>query len=310
MFCRKCGVKILDDSVFCPECGAKVETITNVSPVDTNLDNDVRNDTVEEIETNVESDIPVSIDSATTEDNNNLNEPKNNGKMFKIVIGLVVAVVLLIIIITSAAESGRCEYYKDCSNKKVEGANYCYSHICDFTGCTSSKGYNSDYCYTHRCAYTSCGNRVVSGGKYCYTHTCDADGCFNQIEINSANCSEHQIDMRTRLGRPSMSFSLNSAGGIKFSFSASNNSGKTIKYVRFNVYLKNAVGDSIQEEISDKYYADVEIIGPIKSGETVRMNSEIIGYCDNLARIDIRDITIVYTDGTSETGAYNYYYSK
>ncbi len=307
MFCRKCGVKILDDSVFCPECGAKVETITNTFPVDANLDTDVKNDTVEEIETNVESDFPVSSDRATTDDNNNLNEPKSNGKTLKIVIGLIVAIVLLIIIITSVSESGRCEYYQECSNKKVEGADYCYSHICDYTGCTSSKGYSSDYCYTHRCSYTLCDNCVVSGGEYCYTHTCDADGCFNQIEINSSNCSEHQIDMRTRLGKPSMGFSLNSAGGIEFSFSASNNSGKTIKYVRFNVYLKNAVGDSVQEEISDKYYADVEIIGPIKSGETVRMSSEIIGYCDNLARIDIRDITIVYTDGTSEEGSYNYY---
>lgn len=37
------------------------------------------------------------------------------------------------------------------------------------------------------------------------------------------------------------------------------------------------------------------------------MRDEIIGYCDNLARIDIKDITILYTDGNSETGHLGYY---
>ncbi len=306
MFCRKCGVKILDDSVFCPKCGTKVETITNVPQIGNDFDNDTKYDTVEENKTSIESNPEVNINSEEPENNTTIEHPLNNTKTNKIVFWSIAAVILLVIIIISIIGSTNCKN-KGCSNKKVDGADYCYSHICDYTGCTSGKGYGSDYCYTHRCSYSLCDNGVVTDGEYCYSHTCATSGCLNQVSSNSPNCSQHKIDMRTRLGKPSMGFSLNSAGGIEFDFSASNNSGKTIKYVRFNAYLKNSVGDSIQEEISNKYYADVEIIGPINSGGTVRMYDEIIGYCDNLARIDIKNITIVYSDGTSETGSYNYY---
>lgn len=103
---------------------------------------------------------------------------------------------------------------------------------------------------------------------------------------------------------------MNSAGGITFNFSAKNSTGKEIKYVRFDVGLENAVGDSVQDEIKRSSSVSVEIVGPVKAGGTVSMSNEIIGYCDTCARIDIDDITIVYTDGTSETGHFGYYYSK
>lgn len=299
MFCRKCGIKILDDSIFCPECGTKVETAIN--PTDEEIPV-LQDDNVDENKNN--NDVTKQTDAET------VSPITNNGEYIKIVLGVVAVVVILIIIIASIVESGRCEYYKDCSNKKVDGSDYCRAHLCEYPDCTMSKGYSSDYCYSHRCSYTSCTSCVVTGSDYCNSHTCDANGCYEQVVNDSPYCSEHQIDMRDRLGWPTMSFSLNSAGGIKFSFSATNNSGKTIKYVRFNVYLKNAVGDSIREDITNDYYAEVEIIGPIDTGDKATMSSEIIGYCDNLAQIDIRNITIVYTDGTSETGLYNYYYSK
>lgn len=313
MFCRKCGIKILDDSIFCPECGTKVENVIKPTkeeipvPQDDIANKPLHRDgetLVIENNNNNNNDVTKQFDAETAP------PTTNNGKYIKILLGVAAVIVLLIIIISSIAESGRCEYYKDCSNKKAEGSNYCHSHLCEYPDCTMSKGYSSSYCYSHRCTYTSCTSRVATGSDYCNSHTCDADGCYEQVAYDSPYCSEHQIDMRDRLGRPSMSFSLNSAGGIKFSFSATNTSGKTIKYVRFNVYLKNAVGDSIREDITNDYYTEVEIIGPIDKGDNATMSSEIIGYCDNLARIDIRDITIVYTDGTSETGSYNYYYSK
>lgn len=308
MFCRKCGVKILDDSVFCPECGEKVETIIKTAVADFALEkNDDTSISSKEKET--EDNIAETAENDTSHEYNGTahSTEKNNSKTIIITISAISVVVLLIVIIFSALKNGQCEYYKDCSNKKANGTDYCYSHLCDYSDCTASKGYSSNFCYAHQCSYTLCDNRVLTGSKYCSTHTCSVDGCYNEVEVNSENCSEHQIDMRNKLSPPSMYFSLNSAGGIKFSFSATNRSGKTIKYVRFNAYLKNAVGDPIQEDISNDYYADVEIIGPISNGETVRLSSEIIGYCDNLARIDVRDITLVYTDGSSETGSYNYY---
>lgn len=116
--------------------------------------------------------------------------------------------------------------------------------------------------------------------------------------------------MRKRLTSSKFGFSLNSAGGIVFSFEAKNSTGKEIKYVRFSVYLYNAVGDLIQDEIKRTTSVDVEIIGPIADKKTVSLNREIIGYADDCAKIEIKDITIEYSDGSDETGKFNYYTEK
>ncbi|MBQ4568683.1 MAG: zinc ribbon domain-containing protein [Ruminococcus sp.] len=313
MFCRKCGTRILDDSIFCSECGTKVETVdrnvatdfseskedTHTSLINENAfahDKFEANEYIKDLD-GVEPN--TSMDSC-------ISDSRKRKTIGTIVISAIAIFVILILVFFSI-ENNRCEYYKECSNKKYNGKDYCYSHSCSYPNCRLSKSYRGDYCYIHKCSYVSCNHRVADGSDYCIIHTCNVDGCYNEVEADSSNCSEHRIDMRNKLSLPSMYFSINSAGGIKFSFSATNRSGKTIKYVRFNAYLKNAVGDPVQEEISNDYYADVEIIGPISNGETVWLNNEIIGYCDNLGRIDVRDITLIYTDGTSETGSYNYY---
>ena len=121
---------------------------------------------------------------------------------------------------------------------------------------------------------------------------------------------ESDVDMRERLTDSSFYFSLNSVGGIEFSFSAKNSTGKEIKYVRFDVELRNAVGDLVKDEITRTTSESVEIVGPVKSGSEVKISDKIIGYCETCARIDINDITIIYMDGTSETGRFGYYYEK
>ncbi len=135
---------------------------------------------------------------------------------------------------------------------------------------------------------------------------------MNEVKDGSKYCSDHyvEIDMRKNLSNSSFGFTLNSAGGIEFDFSAKNSTQKTIKYVRFKVYLRNKVDDLIKDEITREYYVDVEIIGPFSPGSNIRMSNEIIGYNDDLNRIDINDITLVYSDGTSETGSFNYYSKK
>lgn len=199
-------------------------------------------------------------------------------------------------------------------SNKVEGSDYCDDHTCNEEGCTSSKSKYDSYCYTHEeeraCEYYGCESYKVDGGEYCYYHTCSKSGCYNQVGYNSEYCTDHQVDMRKRLTDSSFYFSKNSAAGIEFSFSAKNSTGKEIKYVRFQVELRNAVGDLVEDEIKDTTSVSVEIVGPVKAGDTVSMREEIIGYCDTCARIDIDDITIIYKDGTSETGHFGYYYES
>ncbi len=309
MFCRKCGSEIPDDSLFCPKCGAKVEISkdNNVKTVD--IDN-------EEVTAEILSDNNTGTEATITEvedtvrDNNVLAKRTFN---VKAVIGLfaVLGVLVIIVLITSI---DKCGYSGSCGEKKIEGSEYCIKHTCSVEGCVTPKQEDAVYCYLHeklyRCEYRNCTNMEISGHRFCSEHTCKSPGCYNGIINGSVYCVEHQIDMREQLTDGGFTFYLNSAGGIVFSFKAKNATGKEIKYVRFDVELKNAVGDLVKDEIKNTTSVAVEIIGPVETGKMVSMSDEIIGYCDVCSRIEIDDITIVYTNGTSETGHYGYYYEK
>lgn len=303
MFCRRCGEKLLDDSLFCPKCGTKIENTTDNDKISGDAAKDSNNSDHDTVVQNTE------IISKKSH-NNDLKGTGNKLKHIKVGVLIAVLVLAFIIIVTSIIESKRCEYYDGCSNNRSGDTDYCTYHLCVYVDCALSKSYKSDYCYSHQCADMFCYNVISSGSKYCAKHTCNTIGCYNQVSENTTNCSAHQVDIRTRLGTPYMYFTLNSVGGIDFKFGTTNLTDKTIKYVRFKVYLKNAVGDSVKEDITRENYIDIEIIGPISAGDSITFGKEIIGYCDNLARIDIRTVTIIYTDGTIESGMYNYYYTK
>lgn len=300
MYCRKCGNQIPDDSVFCLKCGEKVveaDLQPNrifdelVSRPDDTLTGTGSN---EHNSKSVESESPA----------------KPNFRFVAIAIGVIAVFVILFSIIN---ESRRCSF-SSCENIKAENSKYCREHTCEYEDCNSSKTKNDTYCYHHElelcCSEDDCDSLKVTGGEYCYAHTCKNANCLEARFWDTDYCWDHQISMRERLTNSSFFFSLNSAGGIVFSFNATNSTGKEIKYVRFEVELYNAVGDRAYDEIKDTSTVDVEIIGPVKAGKEVSLSKEIIGYCDNCAKIQINDITIVYTDGTSETGSFNYYYEK
>lgn len=308
MFCRKCGSKIPDDSTFCQNCGVKVivlheenkqpeiiEVTSDKPDTSGNIDSFESGKTDNEVQK--ESFVPIT--------------PNNKSKSTKVIIGIIVALSVIGLIIYAIYLSTICEY-DGCSNTKSLDGDYCYRHTCEAFGCYNKKSYSGDYCYAHSCRHIDCHNRNVNGGLYCAEHTCATSGCMNEVKGGSKYCSDHYVenDMRKKVSNSSFGFTLNSAGGIKFYFYAKNSTQKTIKYVRFKVYLKNKVDDSIRDKITRKYCVDVEIIGPFSPGGDIRMSDEIIGYNDNLDRIDIYDITLIYSDGTSETGGFNYYSKK
>lgn len=305
MFCRKCGHNILDDSVFCSHCGTKIVTINKT------VDNEKKISKLSDEKL-------VHIKNEHSSENELIPLTKNTTvkkqNIFLYLCIFVSIIILFVIIMLIVNEAAMCSL-SSCDNIKKEGYEYCNKHLCEYSGCDNLKSYDSDvYCYSHKkqlsCIEDDCDLLKVEGGEYCSSHTCDKSDCFLKKSYDSEYCFDHQINMRELLTTSSFGFKLNSAGGIKFSFSAKNSTGKTIKYVRFKAYMQNAVGDRIAEDITDNYYIEVEIIGPVKKNEWVTMSDEIIGYCDNLYRLDINDITIVYTDGTSETGSFNYYTTK
>lgn len=303
MFCRKCGNEIPDDSVFCLKCGTKVEVAENKANTADGIEEkaDVVLDTVVVPETKDET-------FTITEENQSSSTTENKPK-YGIWLGIG-AVVLIFIIALASSSASKCDF-SSCDEEKEANSDYCYYHTCREEGCGLSKSRGDTYCYLHekehQCIVDSCENSKYGDSEYCSDHKCAKTGCTNKSNWSGDYCDEHTVDMRTRLDMKTFNFSLNSAGGIELDFRATNKSGKEIKYVRFDITMQNAVGDRLTDDIKGDYTIPVEIIGPVKAGKEVYMSDELVGYCDNCARIDVNDVTIIYTDGTSETGRLGYY---
>lgn len=96
----------------------------------------------------------------------------------------------------------------------------------------------------------------------------------------------------------------NSAGGVSFDIDLKNNSNKTVKYARFKVIVANRVGDPIRDEISfsDDYYFTLSMVGPIEPNSVGGVGEfwDCAFYNSTAYSYDIHEISIEYTDGTTE----------
>lgn len=306
--CPECGRENVSDTAkACPGCGYGIKEHFDKIGRE-NKEKVHENVKIEEeiVESHVlpESEIDNKQESLTD---------TSNRKMLYGVCAVLAVVSIIVVIAVMASENAKKCTMGSCDNYKMEGSDYCKEHTCKEEGCYLSKSRRDTYCYQHekehQCIVDGCDNMKYGDSDYCSEHKCEQAGCNNKKSFLSDYCEDHIIDMRKRLTDSSFYFFLNSAGGIEFDFSAKNFTGKEIKYVRFNVELRNAVGDRVEDEIKNTTSVSVEIVGPIEAGSKFSF-SDIIGYCDTCARIDIDDITIVYKDGTSETGHFGYYYEK
>ena len=309
MLCSKCGNEMTNDSLFCNKCGSKVETIDSD-------DNTIskNEDYCAFASKNIENIYSSSVSKENSDDKSSIADttciavppPQRQRKIVISIIALLAIVAIIIIVISSIYAASICSW-ENCNESRADGSVYCYKHTCKYKDCTSLAF--DGYCYSHNCKHVLCDNIIIDDSEYCWAHKCERSGCKNEKAVGSDFCSSHQVNMRTRLDLSSFWFSLNSAGGIKLHFEVKNNSGKEIKYIKFPVFLYNAVGDSIKSDFGENSI-DVEIVGPIKTIGTAKIDGDVIGYCDLAARIDINNITIIYMDGTRESGRFGYYCTK
>ncbi len=154
--------------------------------------------------------------------------------------------------------------------------------------------------------------------KYCNNSYIDGNGTEpsgHKLNISGKceSCNrDFSVDMKTRIGAPTENEKYGFAyewsdGFLALKAEAKNNTGKTIKYYSFQYVLYNAVNDKIYSETK-------KITGPVNPGEILALN---IDYWDggftsvrimdeDVIRVEITDIKLEYTDGTTEIGPYNY----
>ena len=145
---------------------------------------------------------------------------------------------------------------------------------------------------------TSCG--TTEGSKL--GHNAGSNG-------KCTRCGEKiTIDMKTKISAPTEKFAIlrgqNSVGLVELNWTADNNSGKTIKYYTVTCYYYNAVGDPARNDITGKTSYTVKYVGPVEPGGMLLVGD--IGYCDICSEVVVGEITLEYTDGTTDTGWYGY----
>ena len=149
----------------------------------------------------------------------------------------------------------------------------------------------------------------------CYTtsgselgHSKGSDGYCTRCKIKLT------IDMKTVVGHPDecsttsyfgFCFYKNSVDGIKVCWGGENLSGKTINYYTVTIYFYNSVGDPAYSEITGKSSKTIKYVGPVAPNKDLIIFS-VVDYVPACSKVVIGEITLEYSDGTSDTGWYGW----
>jgi len=93
----------------------------------------------------------------------------------------------------------------------------------------------------------------------------------------------------------------NSAGGVSINIDFWNVSGKTIKYVYFDVIPYNRVGDLTTSEITGKSLVCIRVTDFIKPFKSYGASGDCVWYNNSIASFKIESIRIVYTDNSEKS---------
>lgn len=109
------------------------------------------------------------------------------------------------------------------------------------------------------------------------------------------------ITARPQLYITDTSFDINFLGGVEPYITFQNNLGKAIKYIYFNCYFYNTVGDPAYCTIQNTNYQRLQITGPIKNKVTDTYYWDAVIYNNSTGKMYIKSAEIVFMDGTKRT---------
>lgn len=94
---------------------------------------------------------------------------------------------------------------------------------------------------------------------------------------------------------------LNSAKGAEVYITFYNNSGKTLKYVEFDLMPYNRVNDITHDVISGKSLKTVKVVDYIESTKSYKAHFEPVWYNPTISYIKIKSIKATFKDGSVKT---------
>ena len=98
---------------------------------------------------------------------------------------------------------------------------------------------------------------------------------------------------------------VNSVGGAKVKWKAKYLGSKTVAYYTVTMTMKDPYGTVLKDEISGKTTINCKVQGPVKTGENLLIYN-IIGYNNFCNMVQISNIKLEFTDGTSVSGDYSF----
>jgi hypothetical protein len=155
--------------------------------------------------------------------------------------------------------------------------------------------------------------------KTCSTCNATEGKALGHVKDSDGYCTRCNqkitIDMNTVVGNPNecattklfgFCFYKNSVDGIKVCWGGKNLSGKTVNYYSITIYFYNAVGDPAYSEHTGRSSKTIKYVGPVEPGQDLLIFG-IVDYVPTCSKVLIGEITLEYSDGTSDTGWYGWY---
>lgn len=127
--------------------------------------------------------------------------------------------------------------------------------------------------------------------------------CVISAKTSKSNTIKCKITIKTRpqLYITETSFDVNYVGGIEPYITFQNNFGKTIKYIYFNCYFYNTVGDPAYCSIQNTNYQRLKITGPIKNKATDTYYWDAVIYNNSVGKMYIKSAEIIFMDNKTKT---------
>lgn len=130
-----------------------------------------------------------------------------------------------------------------------------------------------------------------------------AGTCYISVKTKYSNTVKCKIIVKARpqLYIKEATFGINSAGGVEPYIALENNFNKTIKYIYFESYFYNTVGDPAYCEIKNTYHQTLQITGPLKKGASESYYWDPVIYNYSTGKMYIKTVKIIFMDGTTKT---------